>query len=670
MMIRFLAAAAAGVVALSGFLEAVGVDTQNRWLVRDYYNSVYAAGASAQIDWTGNYSSGEAGSVSPDWQTATLNRVKFFREMAGLPADVSFDPAINTSAQQAALMMSAAGRISHTPDSSWPWYTVEAAEVAYSSNLALGTSGPDAVTGYISDFGPNNDNVGHRRWLLYPPNNLMGNGDVPGDMENGLQPANVLRVIPEVFGERPPTRNEFVAWPPRGHVPSTLVFARWSFGHPDADFSSASVSMQSGGQSIPVSLEPVDGRFVGDPTLVWVPNGMNTNANIHWPTPEMDEVVEVTIANVLVDGSATEFSYTVTIFDPDQAGETEFPTTLTHGGPVIPTVPASFSVASRDWSEGVQGRVISALPYDTVHGGEAGLAEFEVNLSDAYNGIQNLRKSSGSAAFHLATPDHTVPQSLVLKDEFIIWPGPAQLAFASSLAWATGIQVASVQINTGSSEAWQTIWSQRGPVDANDTFTIQTIDLSAWEGKTARFRFRYEVDGLGSYWANVDGHSGWAIDEIALTGISRVTGIEELAPEMQGDSMSITLEDTEVVYLQARDIAFGGQPLDWGPITEVVPAWHTRVLLEEENWTEDPVLGWNYGGQEGWTFFLGLGWAYIESFPWIYTVEGWSYYLHGSIESGLWLYNSAIGHLYTRSAFGNWYQHEPFDDNSWMQFGG
>lgn len=669
MMNRILAAAA-GVLVFSGYTAFADLDPENRWQVRDFYNAVYLSAESVEIGWTGNYANGQRGTVSPEWQTATRYRVNFFREMAGVPADVTFDPELDTAAQQAALMMSAAGQLSHTPGPSWPWYTVEGADAAYKSNLALGSAGPEAITGYVSDFGGFNAGVGHRRWLLYPHTSVMGNGDVPGDIDQGLQAANVLWVIPDSFGERPPTRDEFVAWPPRGHVPATLVFARWSFAYPGADFSNATVSMESGGQSIPVALEPYDGRFIGEPTLVWVPNGMDTNAKIHWPVPESDEAIDVTLSNVLIDGTPTSFSYTVRIFDPNLPGEAEFPAVPMATGPVIPTVPATFTVSSRDWAEGVQGRIIEAVPYSTVLGAEAGLAELDADLSPGYSGIQNSRVASGSSAFHLATPDHSKSQTLLLKDEFIIQQDPAELSFASSLAWATDIQVASVQINTGSGDAWQTIWSLSGPVNANSTYSSESVDLTPWEGKTARFRFRYEVDGLGSYWTNLDGNSGWAIDDITLTGVSRVTRISELPANMASDWITATFEDTDPVFLQARDLAFDGRPLDWGPITAVNPAPHTEVVSTQGQWVEDPVIGWNFGSENAWTHVLNLGWAYVPHLPWIYTSEGWSYHHRGSVQSGLWLYNTEYGYIYTSSAFGNWFQHAPFDESSWKQFGG
>ena len=44
------------------------------------------------------------------------------------------------------------------------------------SNLAIGSDGPDAETGYIWDFGANNYEVGHRRWILYPQTQIMAYG--------------------------------------------------------------------------------------------------------------------------------------------------------------------------------------------------------------------------------------------------------------------------------------------------------------------------------------------------------------------------------------------------------------------------------------------------------------------------------------------------------------
>ena len=67
-----------------------------------------------------------------------------------------------------------------------------------------------------------------------------------------------------------------MAWPPAGFVPSELVYERWSFSFPEADFSAATVTMTSEG--LPVTLAIVDSG-AGDqtstgraPFIVWEPN--------------------------------------------------------------------------------------------------------------------------------------------------------------------------------------------------------------------------------------------------------------------------------------------------------------------------------------------------------------------------------------------------------------
>jgi glucose uptake protein GlcU len=46
------------------------------------------------------------------------------------------------------------------------------------------------------------------------------------------------------FGQaRPSTRNIYVAYPPPGYVPYKLVWPRWSFAYPGANFANASVAI-------------------------------------------------------------------------------------------------------------------------------------------------------------------------------------------------------------------------------------------------------------------------------------------------------------------------------------------------------------------------------------------------------------------------------------------
>ena len=52
-----------------------------------------------------------------------LLRLNYYRAMAGVPATVTFSDTYNAMDQQAALMMSANGQLSHSPPTTWTCYT-------------------------------------------------------------------------------------------------------------------------------------------------------------------------------------------------------------------------------------------------------------------------------------------------------------------------------------------------------------------------------------------------------------------------------------------------------------------------------------------------------------------------------------------------------------------
>ena len=174
------------------------VSTSDRAAVARFYR-LYKAANLVPSDWSGSVAGCQAGSIGADYREATRQQINFFRALAGLPAAVSMDSGFSADDQQAALMFSANGQLSHFPPSSWRCYTANGYEAAGKSNLALGNTGPDAVKGYMDDDGTNNAIVGHRRWLLYPQTQLMGTGDVT-DAPNGGYNTNALWVQDGSFG--------------------------------------------------------------------------------------------------------------------------------------------------------------------------------------------------------------------------------------------------------------------------------------------------------------------------------------------------------------------------------------------------------------------------------------------------------------------------------------
>ena len=288
------------------------VNPQDRQASARFFTQVYLASENVPINWTGNHSTCNAGTTSQAFRDAVLLRINYFRAMAGLPAQVTFSGEYSRKAQQAALMMSRNGQLSHSPPSSWICYTAEGAEAAGKSNLYLGTYSWGAIDGYIEDPGSGNTAVGHRRWILYPQTQVMGTGDIPST--GGYWAANALWVFDaNMWGPRPSTREEFVAWPPPGYVPYQVVFPRWSFAYDEANFSSAMVSMTRNGSGISVSVKPVATGY-GENTLVWEPNAPFGVA------PTSDITYTVSVQNVLIGGVGRSFAYNVIVFDPGSAG--------------------------------------------------------------------------------------------------------------------------------------------------------------------------------------------------------------------------------------------------------------------------------------------------------------------------------------------------------------
>ncbi len=291
---------------------ALSVDPSNREESLNFYRTQYLMAFPPDISWSGNLATCDPGTTSAEFQDKVFQRINYFRAMAGVPA-VAPDPVYCAKAQAAALIVGT-NSLTHYPSPDSRCYSDDGAEAAGRSNLSGGRMGWNAVTGYIADWGGGNNAAGHRRWLLYPQTQVMGTGDIPSGSSSGV---NALFVIDDnVWGTRPATRDPYVAWPPRGYVPYLLVFDRWSFSYPGADFSAASVSMSRGGIAVPVTLEPVTSGF-GEPTLVWVPTDAASGS-----APASDITYNVSVRNVLIDGSPRSFDYQVTVFDP---GEFTFP---------------------------------------------------------------------------------------------------------------------------------------------------------------------------------------------------------------------------------------------------------------------------------------------------------------------------------------------------------
>ena len=269
------------------------------------------------IGWTGNEASCNSGDVSSDVRKKVVERVNYYRAMCGLPADVTLNSSQNKSCQDAALIMMANDTLTHHPSSGMKCYTKAGEDAASTGNIAIGWGSPEptanhsinAVTGFIEDHGGGNKIVGHRAWLLHPALSAIGTGSVYDANHNysGMQgaAANCIRWGDNLKGTS--SGPEFIAYPPADYIPSVLVFPRWSFAIANADFSSASVTVKSGGTTYPCNIiarVPQQGSVNPAARLVWEPSGISI-------AQDMDFTVNVSGIKGI---SKTSYTYTVKAF--------------------------------------------------------------------------------------------------------------------------------------------------------------------------------------------------------------------------------------------------------------------------------------------------------------------------------------------------------------------
>ena len=494
------------------------VTPTDRTDVLAFYNTVYAASEdfAGNMAWTGNIASGMAGTTSATFKDDVRRRINFYRALVGLPADISFAASKSAKDQAAALMFSANKALSHTPPSTWTWYTADGAEAAGNSNIALGNYGADAIDAYVRDDGSNNTRVGHRRWLLYPRAQVMGTGDVPQTGTYGAAgwypSANATWVIGDFKASAPAG---FIAWPNRGYCPFDLVPARWSLSYPGANFSAATVTLSQGGTNIPVSIISRSDNGYGDNTIVWEPQTLPTAITADIP-------YTVTVAGIAGTGVPTSYAYPVTLFDPGVLG-----TNVTISGPATPaTTGATYTFNAISQADAYQLRISSPSTAAWTEGAEDTTASL---IEDRTTGGYALRhtayKRTGSKAFHLAFPTFADQSFVVARD--LIPTASSQLQFYDRAFFSTTTTTLAAEVSTDNGNTWTSVWTRAGvgtfSSNWDPAFNARTISLSAYAGQLIRVRFvlRWNNQGIVN---NAADTSGFYLDDITVTSATQLVG--------------------------------------------------------------------------------------------------------------------------------------------------
>ena len=307
-----------------GSASRVGMDTWDRNAVLAAYEAEFSR-TEPDTGFTGDVDNCSAGTTSQSYRDSVVQRVNWYRQMAGL-TNVAEDPALSATAQRKALIMLAQGDLSHTPSPEWACFT----EIDHpGENLALGVAGVGGVDGYMQDSGDHNLAVGHRQQILSPFVTRIGTGDV-FDPGSAYRAANAMHLSYD-FDLAPEVREEraFVAWPPPGFVPPETAWGRWSFAMQQIatdetregniiyrtrylsgpDFSQAAVSVSHDDGPVPARI------IHRDDALVWAVHGDTDSARLPEPR-DGDRCYTVKITGVQLDETPQEpYEYAVCVLD-------------------------------------------------------------------------------------------------------------------------------------------------------------------------------------------------------------------------------------------------------------------------------------------------------------------------------------------------------------------
>lgn len=499
-------------------LPAVVVDHEDRLSVVETWARQYLPSEdhADHMGWNGNSGSCDEDSVSPEYADDVLRRINYYRSQAGVAADLFADPVKDAKCAEAALVMSREGRLSHTPNETFPanpCLSDDADEAAGASNLALGNAGPDAVDRLMLDEGTNNAGVGHRRWILYPRLESTGNGSVP---EHGDYRAAHAQWVIGDFRPSPPF--EPVPWPNAGFVPWSIVpndessHPRWSFTYPGANFSGSNATVTllgPGGKELTVIRDSTSAGF-GDSTLVFRVLGVPATR------PLVDTTYRVSITGI-ASAPWDSYGYDVTLIDASDLGVDFVP----EGPTLISTDrPWTYQFDGIDTVDGYDVRSSLISEEAWVEGAEDGTF-IDDKTSNDYSLRTTDLHASGSRSFHLAIPSFDEGVQSFVVTRAVVPAQTSELRFKQRLRFVSTASFLVAQVAVDGSASWQTLWTRFG----NNSGSSEQWD-SDWNEEAVAIpesfagqaiQIRFLMDSGSSAFLDTSENSGFFIDDIELT---------------------------------------------------------------------------------------------------------------------------------------------------------
>jgi hypothetical protein len=178
--------------------------------------------------------------------------------------------------------------------------------------------------------------------------------------------------------------------------------------------------------------------------------------------------------------------------------------------------------------------------------------------SSTYSALGTAYQYAGSHAYRLAHAGSGI-ETLTYAQNFHVGVA-AGLTFRSRLGFATGDQVARVEVSPDNGTSWTALFTQAGNGSTENQFYLRSVDLSAYAGQSVSLRFSYTFAG-GSFYSHDSGATGWYIDNIEFHGLQRevLVDSEEIA---SGEAFGFEPVATGAFWLRAVPRHQGA---DWPP---------------------------------------------------------------------------------------------------------
>ena len=285
------------------------------------FNIEFGRNIGAFHEWSGDLSTCTVGGLSSGFKNSVLQRLNWYRNMAGLPS-FDFKPELDYNCQAAAFVQSFNVGLDNpvnSIDKSYICYSDEAMLGTQTSTIFAGNAGLLAISLMIDNEGVDETIVPIRMAILNPDVDRIGMGVMPIISGLNVKSMTAFDLTSDVSSKDVnQLRDGFVAWPPPGFFPYPALpekSNRWSFYPYDDnyDFTSATVSVVGrAGISLNVQIVNNDITEKFGPLLVF-------EVEIPKPTTNAgDTPYVVTISNIRSRSNANipaSITYTVTILN-------------------------------------------------------------------------------------------------------------------------------------------------------------------------------------------------------------------------------------------------------------------------------------------------------------------------------------------------------------------